>query len=608
MKHCCILILMVLTLHIPSRMMAQDKTTEQLALQYYTNGEFDKAAELYQELFAKTPNTYFYNYYISSLLESKNYRDAERLVKNLKETRELRRNFIVELGFVYQSQGDYKKADKEYERAIEKMEPTRMAVVDLSNAFLIRRLPEYAVKVYQKGRKVVSDGYPFYLELAGVYQSSRDYRGMMDEYLDYVGADETKLELVQNILQQLITNIGEEDFQQIVRGKIIERTQKFPDILVYSELLLWYSLQQKDFELALVQAKGMEKRTRDEGDAVFRVGQLAASNDYYEVAIDAFEYIKLKGEAHFLYLSAEILLLEVKYNRLMKTGSPEQPAIESMAVEYERVLTNLGKSAGTIVLMRNLAHLYAFYLEQSEKAIALLQNAISMQGVQNTVVAQCKTDLGDIYLMTGDVWEATLLYSQVEKAFKYDPVGFEAKFRNARLSFYIGEFDWSRTQLDVLRTATSKLIANDAMELSLLISDNLEADSNTVPLSMYAQAEMLNFRKKRIDALQMLDSISTMFPVHNLQDEVLLRKSEIYISMGDFQIADSLLSKLIELYPLDILADNALIMQARMHDYQLKDSPGAMTLYEKIITGYPGSIFVAEARKRYKELRGDNIN
>jgi tetratricopeptide (TPR) repeat protein len=587
---------------------AQDRTMEQLALQYYNNGEFDKAAELYSELFKKTPNTYIYTYYLNSLLESEQFREAEKFVKGLKETRDLRRNFIVELGFVYQRQGDFKKADREFERAIERMEPTRMAVVDLANAFLIRRQPDYAVKVYLRGRKVIPEPYPFHIELANVYQATRNFGAMMDEYLDLIGSDEVRIDLVQSILQQLMNNLNDDSFNQLIRGKMIERTQKSPDKIVYSELLLWYSIQQKEFPLALTQARAMERRTRDEGDMVYKVGQLAASNEFYDVAIEAFEHIRAKGEGHFLYLSAEIMLLEVKYSKLMKTGITDVAQIERMEKEYEKVLTDLGRNAGTVVLMRNLSHLRAFYLDKVDPAIEMLEAAIAMPGVKPSVVAQCKIDLADIFLMTGEVWEATLLYSQVEKAFKYDPVGFEAKLKNARLSFYIGEFEWARTQLDVLRTATSKLIANDAMELSLLITDNLEADSNTVPLSMYAHAELLTFRKKSDLALLVLDSIARMFPGHNIQDEVLLTKAEIMFARRDYQAADSLLSRLVEEFSFDILVDNALIMQARMHDYQLRNAPRALELYERIILDHPGSIFVTEARKRFRELRGDQIN
>jgi tetratricopeptide (TPR) repeat protein len=200
------------------------------------------------------------------------------------------------------------------------------------------------------------------------------------------------------------------------------------------------------------------------------------------------------------------------------------------------------------------------------------------------------------------------LYSQVEKTFKNEPLGHEAKFRNARLSFYIGEFGWALAQLDVLKAATSKLIANDALELSLLISDNIEEDSLTVPLSMYAKADLLEFRNLDQDALAVLDSISTLFPMHSIADNVLFKKAEIFSKNGKFDLAASNYSEIMEKYPDDLLADDATYNLAGLYEYQLNNKSKAMELYEKILTQYPGSLYVVDARKHFRALRNDAVN
>ncbi len=588
--------------------LSQDNTTEQLALQYFNSGEFEKAAELYGELFRETPNTFYYNYYLNSLLESKQYRAAERLVRGLSPTRQLRRNFTVELGYIYMQQGERRRAEREFERALNRLEPTRLGVTDLANAFLIRRLPEYAMRAYQEGRKVVPDGYGFHLELANVYQSMRDYASMMDEYLDLIAVDENRVNVVQNTLQHLMNTFNDENFNRIIRTKILERAQRNPNMIIYGELLLWYTIQQKEFELALTQAMAMERRTRDEGEGVLQIGELAASNSYYDVAIEAFRHVKRKGPQHFLYHRAEMLMLEARFSRMKHRGVDDREEIQQLAKEYARVIEEAGRRATTITLMRNYAHLLAFYLEDHEKATDLLEEAIQIPNVSPTVEAQCKVDLADIYLMTGEVWEASLLYSQVERAFKYDPVGFDAKLRNAKLSFYIGEFEWAKNQLDVLRAATSKLIANDAMELSLLISDNLDNDENIVPLAMYARADLYVFRKRPDLALEILDSLSQLYPYHNIQDEVLLKKAEIMVSQQRFEKADSLLDVLLQFHSHDILADNALLLRARIHDYHLNQPERALELYKEFINKHPGSVFIEEARRRFRELRSLTIN
>jgi len=220
-------------------------------------------------------------------------------------------------------------------------------------------------------------------------------------------------------------------------------------------------------------------------------------------------------------------------------------------------------------------------------------------------VAECKIELADILLLTGDVWEAKLLYSQVEKSFKNDPIGYEAKFRNAKLSFYIGEYAWAKAQLDVLKAATSKLIANDALFLSILISDNLGTDSISPALDLYAEADLQLYRNHHEDALLLLDSILTLGSYHTIFDEVLLKKSEIKIAQGKYEEAAILLDELVENYSYDITADNALFMMAELNENQLNNPEEAQALYQRLLVEYPGSLFTVESRKRFRKLRGD---
>ena len=214
----------------------------------------------------------------------------------------------------------------------------------------------------------------------------------------------------------------------------------------------------------------------------------------------------------------------------------------------------------------------------------------------------------DIYIITGDVWESSLLYSQVEKTMRNEAVGHLAKLRNARLSFYIGEFGWAKAQLDVLKAATSKMIANDAMELSLLINDNMDADSTYTGLIYFSKADLLMYQNQDSLALITLDSINMIGLSHPLRDEVLLKKADIYIKNNHYDMADSLLALLIELYPDEILADNALFRRAELQETIFGNSDLAMELYQELLINYPGSLLTTEARRRFRALRGDDID
>jgi hypothetical protein len=56
--------------------------------------------------------------------------------------------------------------------------------------------------------------------------------------------------------------------------------------------------------------------------------------------------------------------------------------------------------------MRGMALLYAFYLDQKDSSIAILNEAIKVAGNDNTFKARAKIDLGDIYLLKEEPWEA----------------------------------------------------------------------------------------------------------------------------------------------------------------------------------------------------------
>ncbi len=584
---------------------AQNDSKQKLALQYFQEGAFEKSAQLYEELYTERPNEYFYRYYINSLLELKDYKTAERFIKEEQKRKRIRKNFTVELAYIYLQEGNIKKSERFFENAINEVEATRQGVYELTNALIIRGQYDYAILAYQKGRKLLNGSYNFHIELAGLYQTMRNYSAMMDEYLTMLEADEAHLETVEVRLQHLINVVDDEECKSIIRDKLIEKAQKNPKNLIFSEMLLWYTIQIKDFPIALVQAKALDKRTDDKGERVYELGVLAASNDFFDEAIDAFNYVIALGPENYLHLNAQIKLLETKYNRLEHRDGFDKKELLQLEKEYNHVLGLLGKNSGTIILMKNLAHMQAFYLNKIDEAVLLLETAIKIPHAKPMDIAACKIELADILLMSGDNWEATLLYSQVEKAFKYDAIGYHAKFKNAKLSFYIGEFEWARTQLDILRSATSKLIANDAMELSLLISDNIDADSNIIPLRMYAGASLQEFRKNYSASLFILDSIESLYPYHNIIDEVLLHKARIHKKRGNYLAADSLYTIVYTNYNNDILADNALIECARLNEHILKNKEKAIECYRKILFDHSGSLFVTEARRQYRLLKED---
>jgi tetratricopeptide (TPR) repeat protein len=582
---------------------AQDNA-EDLAVQYYQNAEYDKAAPLFESLYNSSPNPRIYSYYFDCLIQIKDYKKAERFVSKQVKRYPDDQRYAVDLGYIALLSGDESGSRKQFESVIKQVPPYRQGYIDLSNAFLLRGQTDYAIRVLQKGKKVVDYEIPLNFELADIFIKQGDFTQALGEYLELLDRSEQYLTEIESKLQDILSVDPDHSRNDQFKSELLARLKKNPDKTRYAELLLWYFIQQKDFDAAFIQARSLDKRLGEEGTRVFELGRLAVSNESYDAGIQCFEYLISQGERNPYWFSARIALMDARYLKI--TGSSHTQAdITQLETEYKSALESLGKNPQTIVLMRNLAHLEAFYLQDVPAAKALLDEAIQMPNAKPADAAQCKMEMADILLMNGEVWDATLLYSQVEKAFKNDPLGAEAKFRNAKLSFYIGEFDWARAQLDVLKAATSKLIANDAMQLSLLISDNIEGDSNTTALRMYSRADLLEFMQKDDLALITLDSINSLGLYHPLFDEVLYKKGEIYLKEGNYQMADSLFKKVFDFYPNDILADDALFKLAGLQEKIFGNKEAAMNYYKEIYTNYPGSIYAVDARRQYRLLRGD---
>jgi len=614
------LITIVLTICISSfsqlkpRIISVNKNSEKvtfdkrLAAKYFKEGDFERAVVLYEKLYDSDPKRYYYSYYLYCLIELNDFQEAKKLIKTHWKNKSSNLQYYVDLGFVNSRSGKPKKAKKLYDEAIEKLIANKQMVVGLANSFLSKGLVDYSLKTYLKGRDLSNDNRTFAYELANLYEGQGDYEEMIDEYITLLEADQTMLNRVQGKLQNVISKDSEQSVDDILRTALLRKSQKNPHESLYSELLLWLSIQQKDFEFALIQAKSLDRRFDKNGFLIYNLAKLCVSNEDYATATEAYNYIISKGNNGPLYIESRIGILHAELLDLKQQLLTETEQIVELENQYISTIDDLGLAPASVTLIKDLAFLQAYYLNKQNEAIKNLQKVVDLKSIPKKIRSECKIELADILLFQGEVWEATLLYSQVEKSYKNDPLGHLAKFRNAKLSYYIGEFGWAKVQLDVLKAATSKLIANDAMELSLLISDNLDADSSTFALELYSKADLYLFQNKNDLALITLDSIPKLSLWHPLFDEVLLKKAEIKIEMGELEEADSLLVRLIDNYPDDILGDNALFLRAELYEKLFDDEEVAMELYRELLTKYPGSLFTVEARKKYRQLRGDNVD
>ncbi|MDB5022771.1 MAG: tetratricopeptide repeat protein [Mucilaginibacter sp.] len=572
----------------------------QLARQFTTNGELQKALDIYQKLY-KQDNDAYYSYYINGLLSLKKFDDAENITKKMSRKHPGDYQYSIALGRIYTQKGEPDKANTVYDDLIKNLPADQGVIANLATQFYQAENVDYAIKIFLQGRKLLHNDNLYSFELINLYRYKRDKPALTEEYLSFLPSNPAFITQAENTLSSLYE--GTDDYNML-KVALFKRIQKDPQQTVYVDMLTWQFLQQKEFDQALNQALALNRRQNDDGTSIFDLCQTLVSNEAYETAVRGYAYIISKGKNGQLYIPAKIELINTK-NLLITAGKYTQADLLSLEKDYTDLLNEFGKTSSTAFAMQRLAKLQAFKLHKLSEAQKLLEEAVAVPGIKPNLLNSCKLDLGDVCLMNNQPWEATLLYSQVETAYPNTSIGQDAKLRNAKLAYYTGDFNWAKGQLDVLKAATSQLIANDAINLSLLITDNLVADTSGNALKMYARADLQIFEEQPEKAVRVLDSIDVRYPGNSLSDDILMAKARILIQQKNYADAILPLKKIFDEHPFDLWADDAVFMLGDIYENHLAGKEQAKIYYQKIITDYPGSLWINEARKRFRSLRGD---
>lgn len=573
---------------------------------FFLGEEIQNKIDLYEDLIDKNFLQDYYDNLIELYTQTNQDSKAEKLIK--KTIKEFPQNpiYIADLGNHYLKKGDKSKSDKEFDKSIESLQANNNSITQLANYFNIHNNIDYSIKTFQKGRELFNDKYRFIYEISYLYQRLGNYEEMATEYINLLDGNPSMLNQIKIYLGNIIQQDTEKKFLNHFRSAILKKTQKEENNPYIAQLYIWILLQEKDYEMAFNQAKSIDRRFENQtGQTVYEIANIALNNEDYEISKKAFTYLIGKGKESTYYMLSRLGLLSSLYHPFISKINHTQKEITTLKEEYISTLDELGKSQATIPIMQQYAYLLAYYLKSSQEAVDILDETLSLPQIKKNEKAQSKLMRADIYLMENDVWEASLTYSQVEKEFKNDVIGSEAKYRNALLSYYNGDFLWAISQFDVLRSSTTKLIANDAMEYSLLITDNIDEDSSYNGLSIFSKAEFALYQNKYEKAIRYLDTLNQNYLSHPIFDEVLYKRAEISIHQKEFQKADSLLNQILLKYPDDLMADDALYLLAELNETHLNSPQKAKEYYERIILNYPNSLYVTQARKRYTEYNNE---
>lgn len=578
----------------------------QLAQQYYLQGDFEKAVVYYEKVYNKEPNHSNFTRYYECLLKTNNIKDAEKIIKKQIDKNPANIDLEFQYADFLTSQSRQKEADKIYTNLIKEKATNSALVTDLFNSFKDLNKLDYAKQTLDVGRKTFGNYIPLHLEYAELFYAEKNYSKMMDEYLDFIQIIPGRTSDVQERLSHLIQENTEDNaFQDVVKNKILTKTQKDNNDIIYADLLIWYFAQRKQFNVALTQVQALDKRENGQGKRVYELGLICLQNKDYRIASKAFKYVA-DIQNSYLQADAKKALLNVRFLEITEDKNYDTTTIQEAIQEYNTAIQTTGNSRLNYTLLMQLATIQAYYANQAPKAISILQDLLKTAGLTSMQQAETKVLLADIYVLTNEIWEASLLYMQVDGDFKYEPIGFEAKYKNARIFYFSGDFKFAQSQLDVLKQSTSKLIANDAMKLSILITDNFGLDSNYQAMSLFAHADMLLEQHLFKQSFELYDSIVKEFPTSGLIDEIAFRKAKAMMDQGDWNKAIEYLNEIVTYYSQDILIDDALFYLGEIYEKYKSNKEKALEYYKKILFEHPASLYSSEVRERIRALRGES--
>ena len=573
--------------------------SEQLAKSYYDKGMFEKALISYQKLYANNLGNSNYFFRIIEIHQQLEQLDeAEQL---LLEKIQVTGNphYFVELGYNFQLRNDEVKAREYYDLAKQGIEEKPVYAYYVARRFEEHALIDDAAQVYERAMELRPES-NYNMQLARIYGEQGKVEKMFRSFLDFVEMNVTYVNYAKRSFSEYISENGDDENNKILRQVLLKKIQEQPNIM-WNEMLSWLFIQQRDYRKAFAQEKAIYNRQKETLRGLIDLAVITMEENDTETSFEILDYLIENASDIETILESHKNKLELQ----TKLASPKD--LKDIQESYLVLFDTYGLQAPTANLQLSYGHFIAFHLEQPDEAIEFLKSTLN-NGLSKFQQAKIKLKLGDILVFQEKFNQALIYFSQIQESLKNSTLAQEARFKVAKTSYYKGDFRWAETQLKILKSSTSQLIANDALDLKLLISDNKWEDSTQTALKLYAKADLFAYQNKTVDAIALLDQILESHKTESIVDQALLQQARLYEAQKAYEKAEANYLQIIENYREDILADDAYFGLAELYVKYLNKPEKAQELYEQIIFNYADSIYFVEARKKYRALRGDAIN
>ena len=572
---------------------------EQLALDYFNSGKFEKALISYKKLYQSDKGNSNYLLKIIQVHQQLEQFDlAEALLLNQIN---INNNplYLVELGYNFQLKKEQDKANDLYNQALLKIEENPVYSFNVASRFEEHALIDNAAKVYERAMELRPD-LNFNIQLARIYGEQEKIEKMFSSYANFLQKNNAFIIQAKRIFSEYVSENGEDQNNKILRRVLLKKIQSQPNI-IWNQLLSWLFIQQKDYNKAFAQEKAIFKREQETIIGITDLANITIDEENIDISKEILTFVINNAFDLETVLEAHKNLLELEYKYASKKEYKE------IDEKYKLLFYEFGMLPQTIDLQISYGHFISFYLNDPKVATEFLKETLKIRS-SKFHEAKVKLKLGDILVYQEKFNEALIYYSQIQTSLKNSAISQEARFRVAKTSYYKGDFKWAESQLKILKSSTSQLIANDALDLKLLISDNKFEDSTQTALKLYAKADLLAFQNKTNKAITLLDKILLEHKTETIIAQTLYKQAQLFESKQEFEKAETNYKGIIANYKDGILIDDAYFALAELYANKLAQPEKAQALYEQIIFNHEDSIYFVDARKKYRALRGDAIN